>query len=1033
MKLPEFAVKNYQFTLIVFIAVMALGIYSLFTMPRSEDPEVHPPNFSVVVVYPGTNPKDMEKLVVDPIEKKIHELDNIKHVKTDISNGLAVMQVTYKYTSDPEEKYQEVVREINSLRAELPADIAAIRVEKQTPSDVSIYQFALISENTSNSTLKKYAKDLKESLEKIQALKKVSYSGVPQQQVNVRLNLQKIAEQRLTQNQIIAALQSENVNIPGGSVSIADRKLNVKTSGNFTNLDEIKNTIINTSAGKIVYLKDVAEINLGYEEETHINRLNGYRSSFVNASLKDKENIIAVQDKVDTVITNFKKKLPANIDLVKVFDQAASVDNRLSHFTRDFAIAIVLVLVTLLPLGTRASLVVMISIPLSLAIGLTLMNLLGYNINQLSIVGMIVALGILVDDSIVVVENIERYLRMGYGKVDAAVKATSQIGIAVVGCTVLLIFAFLPIVFLPEDAGDFIRSLPLSVITTIFASMIVSLTVVPFLASIILKPHLSEEGNFLLRAMKKGIHATYGRVLHLALNRPVTTLLIIGGIFIASLALIPVIGSSLFPKSEKPMFLVDIETPEGTNLKKTDAVTRQVETVLKQVPEISSFASNVGKGNPRIYYNVVPHNESENYAQIFVQVQGLQTREKVAVIETLRKKLDGFPGASIKVKDFEQGPPVDAPIAYRIYSEDLDSLRKTAFKIAALIEKVDGTIYVNNPLLVKPTDLKVTINKEKAGIYGVASADIDRTVRLGAAGLNVATYREDEGKADTYNVNVSIPRSSEIQDISMFDRLYVPSMTGENIPFKNVATVGFESSPNQIRHYDKDRYVTISAFVKPGFNVQQLDEQITAQLHNYKFPKGFSFQVAGEKESKENSFGNLGVILIVTVFGFLGVLILEFKTFKSILIVLSVIPLGIVGGLIMLFLMGETLSFTATIGFIALVGIEVKNSLLVVDFTNQLRAQGKSIEEAIVMAGEIRFVPILLTSLTAIGGLLPLVIEYSELYSPLALVLIGGLISSTLLSRLVTPVMYKLLPPSVLPDPEDLTMPVANSAIPVSH
>jgi len=284
---------------------------------------------------------------------------------------------------------------------------------------------------------------------------------------------------------------------------------------------------------------------------------------------------------------------------------------------------------------------------------------------------------------------------------------------------------------------------------------------------------------------------------------------------------------------------------------------------------------------------------------------------------------------------------------------------------------------------------------------------------MGSAGLNVATYRADEGKADNYNVNVSISRSSSIQDISMFDRLYIPSATGVNIPFKSVATVGFESLPNQIRHYDKDRYVTISAFVKPGYNVQQLDEQITEKLNSFKFKPGFSFKVAGEKESKEESFGNLGIILIVTVFGFLGVLILEFKTFKSILIVLSVIPLGIVGGLIMLFLAGETLSFTATIGFIALVGIEVKNSLLVVDFTNQLRAQGRSVHEAIVEAGEIRFVPILLTSLTAIGGLLPLVIEYSELYSPLALVLIGGLISSTLLSRLVTPVMYQLLPPVV--------------------
>lgn len=1013
MKLPEFAVKNYQFTLVIFLGVLALGLYSLFTMPRSEDPDIHPPQFTVVVVYPGANPKDMEQLVVDPMEKKINELDDMKHVITDIRDGLAVMQVMYKYSSDPDDKYQEVVREINALRSQLPADIADIRINKQIPSDVSIYQYALISENATYAQMKKYSKDFKERLEKIKTLKKVEYSGIPEPQVKVNLNLQKIAQQKLTQDQIVGALQSEGVNIPGGSISMATKKLNIKTSGSYRTLDEVANTVVSRSNGQIVYLKDVADVKMGYEDETHITRLNGFRCSFVNVSLKEGENIIAVRDQVEPVVAEFQQTLPKNIEMVKVFDQAKSVDTRLSHFARDFGIAILLVLLTLLPLGTRASLVVMISIPLSLAIGLTMMNLFGYNINQLSIVGMIVALGILVDDSIVVVENIERYLRMGYGKVQAAIQASSQIGLAVVGCTILLIFAFLPLVFLPEGAGDFIRSLPMSVITTVFASMLVSLTVVPFLSSVILKPHASEDGNWLLRSMKKGIHKTYGSVLDRALHWPKTTLAVAGLIFAGSLALVPLIGNSLFPKSEKPMFLIDIETPQGTNLKKTNEIARYVEGVLKQEPLITSFSTNVGKGNPRVYYNVIQRNESENFAEIFVQVEGLETEEKVAVIEKLRKKLERYPGAEIKVKDFEQGPLIEAPLAYRIYGEDLDDLRKTAFRVADLLTKTEGTIYVNNPLLVQPTDLRININKQKAGTLGISSADIDRTVRLGAAGLNVATFREDAGKADSYNINVSVPRNAAIQDYSVFDKLYVTSASGASIPLKSIADIEMESSPNQIRHYDKDRYVTVSAFVKPGYNVQKMNEEITVKLNQFKFEKGQHFKVAGEKESQEESFGGLGLIILITVFGFLGVLILEFKTFKSILIVLSVIPLGIVGGLAMLFLTGETLSFTATIGFIALVGIEVKNSLLVVDFTNQLREQGKSIEEAIIEAGEIRFVPILLTSMTAIGGLLPLVIEYSALYSPLALVLIGGLISSTLLSRLVTPVMYKLLPPKI--------------------
>ena len=363
------------------------------------------------------------------------------------------------------------------------------------------------------------------------------------------------------------------------------------------------------------------------------------------------------------------------------------------------------------------------------------------------------------------------------------------------------------------------------------------------------------------------------------------------------------------------------------------------------------------------------------------------------------------------MKNFEQGPPLEAPLAYRIYGENLDTLRAVAGRIENLLAKTEGTMYVDNPLKVQPTDLRVVLNKEKAGLVGVPVAEVDRLVRLGIAGLNVGTYRDDDG--DDHAINVSVAREGRTTDYDVFSKIFVNNVQGAALPLTQLADVRFESSPNQIRHYDKARYVTVSAFVRTGYNVQKVNEGFEKKLAEFPFPKGFRYEVGGEKQSSQESFGGIGTVVIIAVFGFLGVLILEFGSFRSTLIVLSVIPLGVVGGILALFFAGETLSFVATIGFIALVGIEVKNSLLLVDFTNQLRAQGLSLEAAIREAGEIRFVPIVLTSLTAIGGLIPLVVEYSDLYSPLALVLIGGIISSTLLSRLVTPVMYKLLPPKV--------------------
>jgi multidrug efflux pump subunit AcrB len=1011
MRIAEFSVKNYQFTLIVFALVLAIGVNSLVNMPRGEDPETDQPSFSIVVVYPGTGPADMEKLVVDPMEKRINELDNLKRVTTSISDGLAVFRVDYKHESDRDEKYQEIIREVDALRKELPPDIYAINVQRFSSTDVNILQLALISETATYRELEEKVENLEDRLEKVKSLKKIETFGFPEQEVRVALNIEKMALNKIPVNAVLGALQSENANIPGGRIQMNTRNFNIKTSGDYKSVHEIKNTIVYSANGKILYLKDVADVSSVYEPESHITRLNGHRAVLLTASQKPGQNIFKVDDAVKPILEQFEKELPAHIKMVKNFDQAKSVSTRLSRFAKDFIIAILLVSITLLPLGTRAAIVVMISIPLSIFTGLFLLDTFGFSINQLSIVGLIVALGILVDDSIVVIENIERYLRAGKGKREASIEATKQIGLAVLGCTATLILAFLPLVFLPEAAGDFIRSLPMAVIFTVLASLFVSLTIVPFLASRILKTHESPEGNIFLRALKRGIHASYTRILHWCLRHPWGTLGGTVAFFVMSLGLFKVVGFSLFPKSEKPQFLINIETPNSTNIFETDRVARYVEDELKKEEEIVYFTTNVGKGNPRIYYNVVGRSESSNIAQFFVQTKNISPEKKTKLIDELREKFMYYPNAKIEVKDFEQGPPLEAPIAMRIFGENLDTLRNISMRVEQLIKNTEGTIYVNNPLANQQTDLKIRINKEKAGLLGVSIADIDRSIRLGVAGLNVGKFTPGEGQ-DDINISVTLPKG-QYANYDVFDKLQINSVIGQAIPLKQVATVEFETSPNLIRHYDKARFATVTSFVKSGYLYENVTNEVIKKLEAFPFPKGYYYQAAGEVENKQESFGGLSTIIMITVFGFIAVLVLEFGNFKSTLIVLSVIPLGVIGAVIMLFLTGNPLSFVAVVGLIALAGIEVKNSILLVDFTHQLRERGVELNEAIEKAGEIRFVPIVLTSLTAIGGLIPLAIEGNPLYSPLALVIIGGLISSTLLSRLVTPVMYKLLPPKV--------------------
>jgi multidrug efflux pump subunit AcrB len=1018
MRLAELSVRRPQFTVVLFLMAAALGINALFTIPQAEDPTFSVPTFIVVAVYPGADPGDMEQLVVDPIEDRLNELDDVKHLRTEIQDGLATVTAEFESNTDPVKKYDEVVREINALRPELPAELARLEVQKFEASRVSIVQLALVSDALPISDLAEQARLLKERLRRVPGVRTVKRWGYPEREVVVQLDAGRLARLGIPTGAVLRAIGSENANIPGGTVSAGDRAFTVKTSGSYRTVDQVAGTVVLGTGRDEVLLRDVAKVSWGTEDARHLARYNGHRAVFVTATMKDGRRIAEVRDAIYRELDRFEPTLPAGITLARGFDQSRNVERRLRRLGEDFAIAILLVLVTLLPLGTRASVVVMISIPLSLAIGVTLLQATGFTINQLSIVGFVIALGLLVDDSIVVVENISRVHREGATRREAAILATRQIAVAVLGCTAALVVAFLPILFLPGNPGKFIRSMPVAVIFTILASLVVSLTIVPFLASLILKEDPEHRGNPFLRGLTWLIDRGYGRWLHRALGAPRATLAIAGLLVAGSVALVPSIGFSLFPKADTPQFLVKITTPDGSSLRQTDQAARFVERTLHEFPEVRTVMMNVGRDNPDVYYNVIPRNERTTAAEALVLLDRYDPRRTPARLEELQRRLDRYPGARLEVTSFENGPPIDAPIAFRLVGENLDTLGRLADSLTHLIRETAGTRNVVDPVDLRGTGLRVVVDQRKAGVLGVPTVEIDRTVRLALAGLEAGTIRAANG--EDYTIRVRLPRNSDpgtpqsldgTPGPSALDQLHVSTGGGAQVPLREVSRLRFEGTIPVIQHYNKERSVTVTAGVVRGFNTDRVTKSILARLDRWQLPAGYRIIAAGEIESRQESFGGLGTAIIVAVFLTLAILILEFGTFTSTLIVASVIPLGVVGGLVALFLCGYTLSFTAMIGFVALIGIEIKNSILLVDFTDQLRAEGIPLEQAIEQAGKVRFLPIVLTTLTAVGGLTPLALQGSSLYSPLAMVIIGGLISSTLLARLVTPVMYKLLPP----------------------
>jgi multidrug efflux pump subunit AcrB len=617
-------------------------------------------------------------------------------------------------------------------------------------------------------------------------------------------------------------------------------------------------------------------------------------------------------------------------------------------------------------------------------------------------------LGLLVDDSIVVVENIARHIRSGYSRIEAAIKATDQIYLAVLGCTATLVFAFLPLLFLPEGPGEFIRSLPAAILFTVAASLFVSLTIIPFLASRMLRDRDSESA--LLRRLMNFIHTVYGPALRWALAKPKSTLLVAFALFALVCATVPMIGFSLFPSADVPQFVVRVDAPDGASVAETDRALRFVEARLAEQPLVKHWYTHLGHGTPFVYYNYFPQGRSANIGEVFVELHAFDPKTTPKLFEALRARFNEYAAARITLKQFEQGPPVDAPVAIRIVGPQIEDLRGIAAEVEQVLKTTPGTRDVNNPVRLLRTDLNLGIDTQKAGLLGVSALEVNRTVRLAVAGLAAGQFRANNG--DEYDITLRLPMR-ERPTIEALDSIEVSSANGHQVPLRQISNPRFETVTNSITRYNRERQVTVSASTQPGFNTARVTAAAVKKLASVALPPGYRFVVAGEVEAQQESFGGLLPAILVAVFGILAVLVLEFGSFRSTLIVAGVIPLGITGALLALLTTGYTLSFTSIIGMIALVGIEIKNSILLVDFTNRLRAQGMALDQAIQEAGEIRFLPILLTSATAIGGLLPLAVQGSGLYSPLAIVIIGGLISSTLLARLVTPVMYKLLPPPV--------------------
>jgi multidrug efflux pump subunit AcrB len=1006
MNFTEIAIRRWQLTLVLFALLSALGYSAFSTIPRAVDPHFPLPVVVITAIQPGADAAEMEQTVAKPIEELMQGLEDVKEIVSASNDSSAVIRAEFDWSGDPDRYFNDTVREVTAIRSRLPADLARLDFKKMRTTNASVLQIALVSETASWRRMEKYGRDISEAFSRYTSVREAEVHGLSQPEVTVAVDPARLAELQLPASLVADALRLGGADVASGAVVSGTRRFNVEAGGAFKNLDAIRNLPLRANNGSILRVGDVAKVYWGAEEARTRLFHNGKRAIWITANQKAGTDATKLRDALLEELELQKKTLPPDIDVVMQFDQSRDIATRLRELARDFAIALFLVMFTLLPLGWRAAAIVMVSIPLSLASGLLAVYAAGFNLSQLVVAGFILSLGLLVDDSIVVIENISRHLRMGKERIQAAIEGTKEIQLAVLGSTGVLIFAFFPMLFLPEGAGQYTRSFIATIIFTVTASLVISLTIIPFLASRMLKRDEDEHGNRLLQWLMRNIDHFYRPLLHKALEAPRKTVWGALAVTIAAFGLVPVLGFSLFPDADASYFRVKIDAEQGTSLDETQRIVRKVSDILAKEPTIEVRAENVGRFNPSVFYNSFETVETTTEGEILAVMDKWHGRESRQMVDRLRKQFEEISGARVKLVLFQNGAPINAPVEFRVVGPDLDMLKSLAAKVQAVLHETPGTRDIVNPVANDRIDLDMQIDDAKAALLDIPAGSPRRTIRLALSGERAGTFRDSEG--DSYPVTVRLPLDGT-QPVSALDSIYLASRSGAPVALGEITDPELVAVPPLIKRRNLERTVEITAQTQEGALASKVTVDAKARMEKIDLPPGYSIRVGGEAEKINDTFSGFGPVILIALFIIFGILVAEFGEFREALVVAGVIPLGTFGGFLALLLTGNSLSFLAVIGFVALIGIEIKNSILLVDFTTQLRARGLALREAIEQAGEVRFLPVLLTSVTAIGGLLPLAIFGGNLYGPLAIVLIGGLISSTLLSRIVTPAMYLLV------------------------
>jgi len=1010
MKFFESALKHRQITLLLTMILVMVGIHSLLHMPRREDPKMTIRQGLVIMLYPGATALEMEEQVTKKVEALLFRYEEVKKDETESTtmDGKMIIQVELQEWVTNKDKFWSKARhDLLELKSELPSGVVGPIINSDFGDTVALL-VAVSSDRHSYRELSDFVEIIEDELRPLAEVSKLKRYGEQDEQIYVSTDSSKLARYGVSQAQVAEALRAMNTVTYAGEIKSDVAEVPIHIDQLYGTTDQIRNQIIDISdKGHVVRLKDVAEVSRRYAEPESFIRLNGHKTVMLSVEMQNGFNIVEFGQKVDARLAIAKERIPSDVTVMKTIDQPVVVDGNISHFMREFAIAIgAVILVTMLLLPIRVAMVAAVAIPVTIMITFGFLDFLDINLQQMTLAGLIVVLGMVVDNAIVIVDDYVERLDQGTSTWRAAVDSAAALFVPVFSATLAIICAFIPLnLLLTGNAGEFLRTLPIAVTVALLVSLAVAVLLIPLLCHLFIKTglHSNRDGRKRLSFLDM-VQKVYDAVLTKAFQAPKTTILL-GFLSVAGTILVAMhVPVRMFPNTERDQFCLEVYMDKGTKLEATDLAVRRLEDLLSGDKRVVDVASFVGTASPRFYMTYAPQFPDKNYAQILINTKTAEDTE--AMVHELIRSLHNFlPNGEILVKQLTQGPPVDAPIEVRIKGNDLKAIRRIGAEVTELLKKTDGTNFIRTTFQQDYYGIRVKLNEEVANRLGFYSRDIAEMLGSGFKGWDVSTLWEGDTPVDIL-LRLDQEQRRSFDDI---DNIYLVSpATGQKVPLRQLAELKPEWQMGRIRRRNGVRTLTVRAETQLGRMPNEVLGEIMPKIAALPLPKGVTISYGGEIEDQETVMGQQSASLLTSLVLIFMVLLFQFKSIRKALIIMAGIPMSWFGAFAGLLITGNPFSFTGFLGVISLSGLVVRNGIILVEYADKLADMddARDLKSVAIHAGKRRMRPVFLTALAAAMGVVPMIISGSPLWAPLGAVLAVGLLFGTVLTLLVMPVLY---------------------------